>query len=232
VLRGAEPDAMSPARIVTTRTNLPEDVKQNAPTLDEQLDEARRLGFDAGRRAALEDAALRADEARATASKLSAERLMELSSAVAANRQAMADEIVSEYVDLAFDLVRVLLDDELALRDDATQRSVARALRLAPPDEEIVVRVHPNAGLSASELNELTAGCPISIREDASIEPGGCIIEAGASRIDAQADTALERVRTELAKLRHADRAHHAKHPVGAGNLATLAGVGGSAVAS
>jgi flagellar assembly protein FliH len=206
VLRGVEPDAMSLARIVTPRASVPA-VTDAPATLEEQLEQARRLGFEAGRSAALQDATVRAEDARASASKFTAERLMELATQVARDRAALVEEILGEYVDLAFELTRTLVDDDLALRDDAVREAVVRALHLAPPDEDLVVRVHPDAGICADELTELTAGSRISVREDASIEPGGCIVEAGACRIDGQTGAALERVRTELAKLRRTPRA-------------------------
>jgi flagellar assembly protein FliH len=56
-----------------------------------------------------------------------------------------------------------------------------------------VARLHPS---DAAVLAEAEAG--VTIIADPAVEPGGCILEVGESRIDAQLGPALDRVRAAL----------------------------------
>ena len=62
-----------------------------------------------------------------------------------------------------------------------------------------VARLHPADAslLDASSLNSAATGA-LTIIPDPAIEPGGCILEVGDSRIDAQLGPALDRVRSAL----------------------------------
>ena len=112
-------------------------------------------------------------------------------------RQALEDA-----VELTYALARAILGDEAVAASLPARDAVARALRLAPEGEDLVVRVPPSSELSAADLIGLYDTARISIRTDATVEDGGCIVEAGACRIDTQISTALERVRKVLAGLR------------------------------
>ena len=66
---------------------------------------------------------------------------------------------------------------------------------------DIVVRVHPDdAGTIEQTLAASRHGATRSVLTlaDPSIEPGGCIVEAGACRVDGQFGGALERLRVAL----------------------------------
>lgn len=106
--------------------------------------------------------------------------------------------IESEVVDLAFAVVRALLDRELQLDTHPVRESIRRAMALAPDRGSIVVRVNPNSLSSIGEVADFAPARHVELVADPDIEPAGCVVEVGACRIDAQLRSALERVRGVL----------------------------------
>lgn len=183
-------------RIASPSVSLP--TLQNEEEAAEQRAEELRLAFEAGRREARQEAEQGAARDRRETLAECAKHLVNAAAQVAADRQEMLDTVVEESVELVFGLLESLLDAELQLRSDATREAVRRAIRLAPPDEDLIVRVHPDAGLAADDFFELLGDAPVTVREDPTVERTGAIVEAGACRIDAQIGPALERVRRVL----------------------------------
>jgi flagellar assembly protein FliH len=68
-----------------------------------------------------------------------------------------------------------------------------------PERGEVVVRVHPDDAAAAADADvpELSAR-GIRIVADPSIEPGGCVLDVGDCRIDAQLGAAAARMRAAL----------------------------------
>ena len=67
----------------------------------------------------------------------------------------------------------------------------------------VVMPARGRRALAAAKhlVDDMAAGLPtraITIVPDASIEPGGCILEAGSSKVDAQLGTALGRAKRAL----------------------------------
>jgi len=106
---------------------------------------------------------------------------------------------------LAFEVAEAVLQRELVLAAEPGQEAVARALRLVPPQVEVTVRLNPsdaeNLGAALEGTDE--EGRLLTIVADDSVEPGGCVLEAGTCRVDAQVGTALMRVRRLLASGTH-----------------------------
>ncbi|HLF40376.1 MAG TPA: FliH/SctL family protein [Acidimicrobiia bacterium] len=154
-------------------------------------------GFDSGReKAAAEEAAVMARLERAHhALSLAARALHE--------RQAL--ELAGLERDItaaAFELAEAVVGRELALAASPGLEAVARALRLAPPGEAAVVRLHP---ADAAEVNRavepggaVDPSRNLTVVADERVEPGGCVVEAGDCRVDAQISPALARVRDAL----------------------------------
>ncbi|MCU1495388.1 MAG: fliH [Acidimicrobiaceae bacterium] len=206
VLRENEGRALPMASVVSPRGTFvmrtEEAVASPEPDVDELLVAERRAGFAEGRAAALSDAALELELARAASVTSMAASLSAACANVARDRRAVVDEVVSEAVDLVFELIEVLLGDELAHRDAPVRSAVARALAMAPDGEDVRVRVHPGTELTPAELEVLVSVGSVSVIADPAIEPNGCVVDAGACRIDAQIGPALERVHAVLEQLR------------------------------
>jgi flagellar assembly protein FliH len=78
---------------------------------------------------------------------------------------------------------------------------VARALSLAPSDEDVRVTLHPAdlAALGAEGTTRTEGGRAITFAADDTLAPGDALARSGATSIDARLGAALERVREVLA---------------------------------
>jgi flagellar assembly protein FliH len=72
---------------------------------------------------------------------------------------------------------------------------VKRAVALVPEGEDLVVRLHPDDVITADDLQVLVAEASVKVVHDSEVEIGGCVVEAGPCRIDAQIGPAMARAR-------------------------------------
>jgi flagellar assembly protein FliH len=166
------------------------------------------------RREALLEGERRAEERlRAELDDERARRCHELERAATALREA-ADEVLEarlaacrvvedEVARLAFELASVIVGRELELAQAPGLDALRRALRLVPDEDRLVVRLHPDDLQAARQAAEqAVAGERVSgsleLVADPDVERGGCVVEAGPCRIDAQVGPAIERVRKVL----------------------------------
>jgi flagellar assembly protein FliH len=178
---------------------------ENAP-FEVRLADARFAGYEEGRAAAMDELALSAELARADAVRLLADELTSACREAAANRRAIVDEVVAEATTLAFELLELLVG-EVGQEQARVRAAVARAVAMAPGGSDLRIRLNPSSELDAAELMACApAGTTLQVIGDPAVEPGGCVAEVGACRIDAQVGPALERVRAVLGELRAAPR--------------------------
>lgn len=93
----------------------------------------------------------------------------------------------------AFDLASAVVGRELQLSSSPGADALARAMALVPAGCIATARLHPE---DVASLGDVSAA--ITVIADPAVEPGGCILEVGDSRIDAQLGSALDRVRAAL----------------------------------
>ena len=111
-----------------------------------------------------------------------------------------AAELERLAMSFAVELATALLGRELALSATPALDAVRRALAFAPVDGDLLVRLNPaDAAVAADAVRAAAPGRSVEIAADASVEIGGCIVDAGACHVDAQLGPALERVRAALA---------------------------------
>jgi len=111
------------------------------------------------------------------------------------------------------DLASAIIGRELAVAVSPGADALARALALVPAGSVAVARLNPADAAILAEPGAEAAGpaagagfgggltgtpATVTIIADPAVEPGGCILEVGDSRIDAQLGSALDRVRTAL----------------------------------
>jgi flagellar assembly protein FliH len=160
---------------------------------------SRQAGYDEGYRAA------RTELEAANASATEADRrrvrsaLAAAAAAVARTRVEAVGTLTNDAVSLAVELAQLFLQRELTLSDSVDVEAVARALSLAPAGEDLVVRLHPDHAVELAEIEALAPGVTVKMIEDLAIERGGCVLEVGPCRIDAQVGPAMERARAVLA---------------------------------
>ncbi|HVC69126.1 MAG TPA: FliH/SctL family protein [Acidimicrobiales bacterium] len=197
-------------RRATTETfglHLPDAVRRpSVPTAD-PFAAARAAGFAEGFQAGLADAAA-GDEAARTAQT---SRLSDaLITAAAAARSHRADAVAlaeQEAVRLAFELAEALLGREISLSSSLSIDAVTRAVALVPKGDDLVVRLHPDDVITPDELQALVPDASVKVVIDPEVELGGCVVEAGPCRIDAQVGPAMERARALIHSVGQGSRA-------------------------
>jgi len=201
VIPGEQAGSLSAPSLVAEELPLPLGSPEGEQAAD-PFEATRRRAFDEGYRAALE-AAAREERSHDEATRRIVEQVADAATRIAAERQAVLDEAVADAVDLALELVGVLLGRELDAAEQPTKDAVVRALSMTPEGEDLVVRLPPGSSVSEDDVARLAPTARVKVVEDPSIEEHGCVIEAGRCRIDAQLSSAIERVRDQLEPLRH-----------------------------
>jgi len=99
---------------------------------------------------------------------------------------------------LAVDVAEQLVGHHLTVGDCGARDAVASALRLAPDDVAVTVHVHPDDAEVLQTSWPEAAGRAVAVVGDPTVERGGCVVDAGMRRIDAQHGAALTRMREVL----------------------------------
>ena len=202
VLRGGDAQLFERASVTTPLSDLVFDEPVVAPAVpNDPIADAYRAGIAAGRAEAEADFVREEADRRGAALNSLVAALTDAATTVARSREALMDQVISEIGDLVLALVRELVSEELALRDDPARAAIERALRFAPPDIDLVVHLNPGDEIAAWELESLVPGRRIRVVEDDHVEAGGCVLEVGSARIDAQIGPALERLHTAFTHL-------------------------------
>lgn len=108
-------------------------------------------------------------------------------------------QLAEETVDLALAIATAVLGRELDTAVDPGRDALVRALAMAPDRGDAVARLHPDDLARLGTIDDATGGRDVQLVADHRVERGGCVLDVGAARIDAQMGPAIERVRAELA---------------------------------
>jgi flagellar assembly protein FliH len=184
-----------------------------------------RRGYDDGYRAGMAEGLAAARAAMAAESATATARLEALGRALGdagddlRRRQALdLTDLEDTLARTAVDLASAIIGRELQISASPGADALARALALVPAGSMAVARLHPadaavlaeaeagattgvaGSGAAGGYLAARGSGTPagVTIIADPAVEPGGCILEVGESRIDAQLGPALDRVRAAL----------------------------------
>lgn len=166
---------------------------------------AWRAGFEEGLSQGHAEASASIEAARADAVAALCTGLQTAANEAATMRQSALDELVADAADLAVTLATTLVHHELSLGAAPVRDAIVRALQLLGDEPDLVVRVHPDCGLTDTEVATLTShvsnGTSVQVIRDETVDVGGCVVRAGSCHIDAQLPTALERVRAAIAEM-------------------------------
>lgn len=163
-----------------------------AEDIERLHEEARAQGYAAGQaeaRAVAEEATrLAAEEVAARFSVL----LGNLRQALGELDQSVAEQLLALAIEIAAQVTR----GHLAIREDALLPIVREAIASLPLHHaHITLRLNPgDAGNVRTLLGEELAHSATQIIDDATISPGGCLVLAGASEVDATIETRWKRV--------------------------------------
>ena len=159
-----------------------------------------RRGYDDGYRAGMAESLAAGRVAVAAESAATVARLEILCRSLADTAEDLRRRQALELTGLedalarpAVDLASAIVGRELEVAASPGADALARALALVPAGCTAIVRLHP---ADAAVLGDVQGA--LTVIPDPAVEPGGCILEVGDSRIDAQLGPAIDRVRAAL----------------------------------
>ena len=161
-------------------------------------------GYQAGLDAARIDVERELDEHRRAAQRLAnAAETLEAAGRDLAGRDAIALETIEhDVIALATALAEDLVGRELEITETPVLDALRRAVGLVPDRGTPLIRVHPSDDLTARDAvaaDLIRWSGEVEVVGDPGIEPGGCVVEVGACRIDAQIGPALLRLQAASA---------------------------------
>lgn len=120
-------------------------------------------------------------------------------------RETIISNSSKELQDFAFAIAERILRISLLEQDQTILATIEEALHRAVKSDEFTVYIHPEDYKTvASKAMELTAGVSglnnIVIKEDITVERGGCRIESDNCTIDATLASQFDTIRSEMAK--------------------------------
>ena len=217
VLRGLAADMATKAPLGEAGVAaLPREVRVvSGLSVAERIEQARQSGYEEGYIKG-HDSALSSIEAdRLETTRKLAEVIGNAVSMLAESRHEVMAASSREIVDLACQVAEAILLRELAVSKNPGREALQRALDIVPEGSDLVVHMHPDdvaeignpaqlqQGMANLDLGHLSEGTvdggflgvgSLDIVPDSTVEKGGCVVQAGSCRIDAQVSAALQRV--------------------------------------
>ena len=171
---------------------VPESIPHNPEdTLSSSREEARRAGWEQGlsegRQAARGELRLQADRLQHV--------IEQLASPLAQTGQGIQDELVL----LAMAIARQIVQRELSTQPEQIRDVVTQAIAALPAgNRHVRIHLHPEDAHLLAENLDVHEGSSWKVIEDASLTRGGCIVDTGATRIDARLETRLQDILARL----------------------------------
>jgi flagellar assembly protein FliH len=169
----------------------------DAAQMAEAAEQGYQAGFEEGRAAGLAAGLAERDQivaARRAELTQVLDGLDGAATALAERERQVTAELEAAATRLAFEIAEAVIGREVALAANPGIDAVNRALALAPDAPEVTVRLHPDDAAGV----EGWTGRAVTVVPDPAIERGGCLLDAGAARVDARISSALARVRAAL----------------------------------
>jgi flagellar assembly protein FliH len=217
VVRGSAAASALPSGFRTVRELEPvcsdHDLLAALGTVDRQmvLDAAERGYRDGAARGHAEGYQVGLEHARQELMALARQALLALEAAAGqlrAHDAVTLDELDRQIAGFAVDVAGSIVGEAVAASAHPGLDAIARAIRFAPDRGPIIARLHPRDLDTLDDLGAVAPGRDIELVPDASVQLGGCVLEVGACRVDAQVGAALDRVRQTIgAPVTAADRA-------------------------
>ena len=107
----------------------------------------------------------------------------------------------SELVKLGSAIARKIIGEELRSSEETIVSIVREALSSAHRAKSIVIRAHTNDARALTKQKKnlrLPGTCTVDFQADATLEPGGCIVESELGIVDARLETQLRVIEAAL----------------------------------
>lgn len=153
--------------------------------LSSSREEARRSGWEQG-----------LGEGRQAARgelKLHADRLQRIIEQLASPLAQAGQDVQDELVELAMAIARQVVVRELSTQPEQIRDVVTQAIAALPAgNRHLRIQLHPEDAHLLIENIDVHEGGSWKIIEDVSLTRGDCVVDAGATRIDARLETRLQ----------------------------------------
>ncbi|HVM19824.1 MAG TPA: FliH/SctL family protein [Egibacteraceae bacterium] len=209
VLRGAQAQTFRGVAIDADLSLLAGAARPAAALTPAELEQAASQAREAAARAGYEDGfAAGQRDAAAAAEQIAAGAAQAVNHAIGALEHAAAQLLHSEapgladvegvIVRTAVAIAEAVVGRELRALDDPAREAIARALQLAPDRIDAVARINPADAATLHDITDLAADRAVTVVADDTVERGGCVLDVGPCRVDAQIGPAIRRVREAL----------------------------------
>lgn len=184
---GADPEAVAAARVA-------QEAAQQA-LVQQARDEAYAQGLGKGREEATVEWQQRLDDYVAGEGQEAARRLDAVVQALGASLDAMQQHMAQDVLQLACDIARQVVRQELRTNPQALLPVVGEALGMLVADgRPATVRLNPvDHGAVSAALREEFAATPVQWVADAEVAPGGCLAEAAGTVVDGSLEKRWQR---------------------------------------
>ena len=174
------------AEIITTM-GLP-----TAEDIERINEEARSEGYQAG----FEEGRLAGEAALADAMTSELARFSALISNLQTSLAHMDQTIAEQALDLALEVAAQVIRSTITVRNETLLPVIREAITALPlHHDHVMLHLNPaDASMVREQIGEQLAQTGTQIVDDTEIAPGGCLLKAGASEIDARLETRWKRV--------------------------------------
>lgn len=166
--------------------------------LAEARDRARQEGYaeglEQGRRVAIEQARILAEQEQS--------QLQQLAASFGAEIAQASENVAQDLLSLALDLSKAMLRTALAVRPELVLPVVGEAVHYLPSLQlPATLHLHADdAALVRARMGDELTNAGWRILDDAQTQRGGCRIETASNQIDATIQTRWQRIATALGK--------------------------------
>lgn len=159
-------------------------------------EEARSNGHQAGYQAGYEEGLKAAEAASHAATRAQAERLETLTANFQAALAEIDQQVADQLLELATEIAGRLVCGALSVKTEILLPVIREAIATLPLHHgHITLRLNPHdAATIRPHYGEQFAQSGVQIAEDSEIAPGGCLVRAGSSEVDATVETRWKRV--------------------------------------